>query len=418
MGRRARALAWTLLLLAGCSKGPAASPAQAEKPHVEADLSRISIADKAFVSLEIKSEKAERAEVQAHRSCTAYVMPRPEDSVTISAPVPGVISAARKSAFPVPGQKLTAGQGTLELQPVVAPLDAVQIAVLKRGVESEWKKAKEKVTVVENEVKRLRELVEQKLRGQPELEDAEARLAQAKEDINAASDKLKLFQSEKTTGLELPSLSITSPQTGTIVAVHVSPGQYVPAATPLVTVMNLDQPWLRVLVPEADLERLDHTKPLAVTLGADGKKSKKLSGTATRLALVPEVDRVKHTATVLYAFKPPPGATLAKDQLLTVRVPLHKAKTESIVPYSAIVFDAYGGSWVYLQKSKDDAKTHIFERRRVELGPSLGERVVVRPPLGESDRVVVTGAGMLFSREFHSPPVAKGAKTAEVDDDD
>lgn len=407
MGRRARALAWILLAFAGCNKGPAATTSPAEKPHVEADLSRTSISDKQYQSLEIKTQPAGHEEAQAERACTAFVTARPEDSVTIAAPVPGVINAARKTAFPVPGQKLSAGTKMLELQPVVSPLDEVQLAVLKRGFESEFKKAEEKVKVVASEVKRLKELVDQKLRGKPDLEDAEARLNQAKEDVSAAEYKLNLFQKDKKAGLELPALSIDSPQAGAIVAVHVSPGQYVPAATPLVSVMNLDQPWLRVLVPEADLERVDRTAPLALTLAGEGKTDKKLSVTATPVAVVPEVDRLKHTVTLLYSFKRPAGAALAKDQLLSVGVPLDKKKMETVVPYSAIVFDAYGGSWVYLHRFKEGDKTHIFERRRVELGPSLGERIVVRPPLEASDQVVVNGAGVLFSREFHSPPVAK-----------
>ncbi|MFO0964413.1 MAG: hypothetical protein U0793_02330 [Gemmataceae bacterium] len=307
MGRRARALAWILLAFAGCNKGPAATTSPAEKPHVEADLSRTSISDKQYQSLEIKTQPAGHEEAQAERACTAFVTARPEDSVTIAAPVPGVINAARKTAFPVPGQKLSAGTKMLELQPVVSPLDEVQLAVLKRGFESEFKKAEEKVKVVASEVKRLKELVDQKLRGKPDLEDAEARLNQAKEDVSAAEYKLNLFQKDKKAGLELPALSIDSPQAGAIVAVHVSPGQYVPAATPLV---QRDEPGPADMAACSCRRRTwtRRSDGAVAPTRRRGKTDKKLSVTATPVAVVPEVDRLKHTVTLLYSFKRPAGA--------------------------------------------------------------------------------------------------------------
>jgi multidrug efflux pump subunit AcrA (membrane-fusion protein) len=113
----------------------------------------------------------------------------------------------------------------------------------------------------------------------------------------------------------------------------------------------------------------------------------------------------------------PQRTTFAKDQMVTVYVPLGHKRVETVVPYSAFVFDAFGGAWIYLESTDAKAKTHRFERRRVEMGPVIGGEFVIRPGLTASDRVVVTGAGFLFSREFHSPPVGAGHKQ-DVDDDD
>ena len=109
---------------------------------------------------------------------------------------------------------------------------------------------------------------------------------------------------------------------------------------------------------------------------------------------------------------------LAKDQMVTVYVPLGTARKECVVPYSAVVFDAYGGAWIYLDKTAKEAETHLYERRRVELGPAVKEGIVVRPALGPQEKIVVEGAAALFSREFHKPPVGAGAAKSEVDDDD
>jgi len=167
---------------------------------------------------------------------------------------------------------------------------------------------------------------------------------------------------------------------------------------------------------------------------------------ATPLGLVPQVDPVRHTADLLYELSPyslaargqqtvhavgsvaapllgmapaglPQRTAFAKDQMVTVYVPLGVKRVETVVPYSAFVFDAFGGAWIYLERTEAKAKEHRFERRRVEMGPVIGGEFVIRPGLTSSDRVVVTGAGFLFSREFHSPPVAAGHKQ-DIDDDD
>jgi multidrug efflux pump subunit AcrA (membrane-fusion protein) len=94
----------------------------------------------------------------------------------------------------------------------------------------------------------------------------------------------------------------------------------------------------------------------------------------------------------------------AKDQMVDVLVPLGGKRQESVVPYTAVVYDSYGGSWVYLDRSKDGDKKHVFERRRVEVGATVDGGVVIGAGAQKGDRVVVEGVGVLFSREFHRPP--------------
>jgi multidrug efflux pump subunit AcrA (membrane-fusion protein) len=93
--------------------------------------------------------------------------------------------------------------------------------------------------------------------------------------------------------------------------------------------------------------------------------------------------------------------------MVSVLVPLDGKVRESVVPYSAVIYDAYGGVWIYLDRTVDRKGTHIYERRRVELGPALGDEVVVRPTLRPEDNVVIDGAAKLFSREFYKPPVPR-----------
>jgi len=71
-----------------------------------------------------------------------------------------------------------------------------------------------------------------------------------------------------------------------------------------------------------------------------------------------------------------------------------------------VIYDAYSGAWVYLDRGVDSKSgLHVFERRRVELGAAKGDDVVIRPALQSTDRIVVDGAAKLFSAEFFKGPV-------------
>jgi multidrug efflux pump subunit AcrA (membrane-fusion protein) len=122
------------------------------------------------------------------------------------------------------------------------------------------------------------------------------------------------------------------------------------------------------------------------------------------VALVPMVDVARRTADVIYDL--PSSARehglVARDQMVQVGVPVDGRRNESLIPYSAVVYDAHAGAWIYIDRSAGD-KGRVYERRRVDLGPMQGEDVAVRPPCKPDDRVVVEGAGLLFSREFYKP---------------
>src|SRR5262249_22753491 len=140
-------------------------------------------------------------------------------------------------------------------------------------------------------------------------------------------------------------------------------------------------------------------------------------------ARVPQIDTARHTADLIYQLSPyslevfrreallsatealQPGGGLvglrrlvhfpqrtefAKDQMVTVYIPLGQERTESVVPYSALVFDAFGGSWIYLDRTEAKAKDKEskFERRRVELGPLVEGGVVIWPSATAKEQVV------------------------------
>jgi hypothetical protein len=66
-----------------------------------------------------------------------------------------------------------------------------------------------------------------------------------------------------------------------------------------------------------------------------------------------------------------------------------------IVPRDAVVFHQ-GSAWVYVLEKEN------FERRRVDLGRTVNDQVVIEHGVTSSDRVAVTGAQQLLSAELNS----------------
>ncbi len=411
-------------LLTGCSQTPPPPAGRApEKPKVEGELAFTTLSKVDAAALKIKSEavqaKGEKVplpwvgEVQERLQLTGWIMAPQGNEVTITAPVAGYVRLPSKTdtALPIAGRTATAGQELFTMQPVLTPLEALQFAMLKRGVEGELKKAEADVKLAKVERKRTLDLFAQKIKQQQDVDLAEKKLQHAEEDLSVAKDKLERFKN--------PDVPIIAPRRGTVLTVSVSPGQYVPSAAPLVTIADLSTLWIRVQVPESDLPYVDRARGVQITRrngeGGEGKGNERFSFTAKPVALVPQVDTARHTADMIYELQPPKQGDVffAKDQMVTVLVPVGRQRAESVVPPSAIIYDAHGGAWVYVEDKKE-TKFHRYERRRVELGPTIDQGVVIRnvnqlgerePALKAGEFVVTEGAALLFSREFHKTPV-------------
>ncbi|HMF18931.1 MAG TPA: efflux RND transporter periplasmic adaptor subunit, partial [Gemmataceae bacterium] len=394
MKRSFQALAGLLLcslVLSGCGPSGNASNSHApEKPKVESDLPVITLNAEAYKSLRIVSEPIHTEKIQEFLQLTGWIMAPQGKEVTITAPVAGYVRLSDKlKRSPIRGENVDSGKELFNLEPVLSPVEEIQLKILKQGVESELKKTLSTYQNAEKELKRTKDLMKKGLSTQQELDQKQVRFDLAEEDLKAARKKQEFFQN--------PTRSILARQPGSVLQVHVSPGQYVAAAAPLVTIADLKQLWVRVPIPELDFPSVEAKKEVSVRLkgmnqtsGTDKNHRPAATFKAEPVAMVPQVDTVKHTVDVIYQLMPGPrGISFAKDQMVTVFVPLGKERVESVVPYSAVVFDAFGGSWIYLDRGADKGghKFH-FERRRVELGATVTikgkdgkamDRVVIRP---------------------------------------
>jgi RND family efflux transporter MFP subunit len=422
--RRRLIVPFLLLTLTSCDKpAPPASGSSGpapEKPRSESDLARTTLSDKDAKSLQMRSQPLTRTEVQQRLSLPGWIVVKQGNEVTLTAPVAGYVRAVEngdgsRKNYKEPlaaGVSITRGHKLFLIQPVLTPLEQIQLASLQRSVRNELNKAMASVLAARNEVNRIRGLKEQGLRGQQDLEQANARLKHAEEDEAAARFKLTLFNEGEQGGpAHAQPLTITAPHDATVLNVAVNPGQYVSASAPLITLADLSELWVRVPVPEADLPRVAQGQAATVVVAPPQSGPAKDLPPPLELPflyLVPQVDRSRHTADLVYRL-PAEGkkrGLMAKDQLVTVDVPLGERRKETLVPYDAVVFDAHAGAWVYLEVTPPESKTHVYERRRVELGPTIGKDVVLRRlEWKDGDRIVVHDVASLFGREFYKPPI-------------
>jgi multidrug efflux pump subunit AcrA (membrane-fusion protein) len=78
-----------------------------------------------------------------------------------------------------------------------------------------------------------------------------------------------------------------------------------------------------------------------------------------------------------------------------VKLTLQSEEKGLVIPWSAIAYDMYGGTWVYVRTAP-----HVFSRRRVEISRIMDDIVVIKRGIAENDPVVFTAVAELYGTEF------------------
>jgi multidrug efflux pump subunit AcrA (membrane-fusion protein) len=401
-------LLFLLVPLVGCGNTvKPASGTSPEKPKAEADLAFATISKKAYVSLEIKTKPIEIKEVNERLALTGWIMAKPGHEVTLTAPTSGYVNFLKSQHVPIAGEHVKVNQDLLQLDPVLSPVERIQVQSLKTTIESDLKKAEITFKTADSELMRTRELFMQvpPLKNKQDLELAQKAYDHAKEEIAAAKQKLTFFAT--------PSFNIRAPLPGTVLQLHAGPGQYVPASAPLITIIDLNPIWIRVPIQEFDLPRVDPKQSVSITwknpIQEPGDRPPFFQARPT--GRVAQVDPLKRTADLWYELEVTKDTQHAmtqlatKDLMVNVLLPIGKKEKAAVVPYSAIVFDTHGNAYVYLDRTADKATKHQFERRRIQIVCSTDEGLIVRSSLSDGELLVTNGAAALYSREFHKTPV-------------
>lgn len=242
----------------------------------------------------------------------------------------------------------------------------------------------------QRDVERLKPLYEQNAASQLDLDNAIAAYESAK--ANVAMSKADLAQAE----LELSYTELRSPIDGYISERHVDIGTLVGPGSKslLATIVESDE----VLV-DFSLTALDYLKSQQrnVTLGEkDANRSWQPYVTITladnsvysQKGIVdfaePQVDPQTGTFGVR-AELPNPERKLLPGQFTKVKLLLDVREDAVVVPSKAIITEK-GGSYIYVVRTDSTA-----EKRFIELGPEVDNKVVVERGLGPYETIITEG---------------------------
>jgi Cu(I)/Ag(I) efflux system membrane fusion protein/cobalt-zinc-cadmium efflux system membrane fusion protein len=209
-------------------------------------------------------------------------------------------------------------------------------------------------------------------------------------------------------GNAITDLPINSPASGYVIEKNILPNMYVQPDTKLYTLADLAQVWVVAQVFQNDAGRIKRGDPAEVTV--DAYPGAVFRGVVDYL--LPQLDAATRTLPVRLVF-PNPGLRLRPGMYVNVRLRLPLGR-QLVIP-AAAAFQSGSRSLVFLYRGDGN-----IEPRQVELGPQVGDELVVARGLAAGD-AIVTSANFLIDSEaqlqaaagaFVPPPPGAGAASA------
>jgi RND family efflux transporter MFP subunit len=388
-----------IFALVGCQQSELTGELNSESRTSAKAALRLS--EDAQTAIGLATQEVPLQPVQESIQTTGWLTLKPGNESVIKAAATGFVMPLAGEQQLGLGTTVAREQQIGSLQAVVSPHEEAQLIALKVEAEILIRQSLATLQAAEARYQRVKELAAEGIVSGKEEKQVKETLERAKAAYEEARDQLPFLPSEPfEQPLRVGVLAIESPMSGRVTQLNVRPGQFVVQGDPLWTVADWSSLWLRVPVFEGDLPRIDQTKPVRVTV--PGVESD-LDATPTGVPHSTEDGR--RTIDLFYELA---NADLAlrPGQALSVALPTGEAAARVVVPASAVVWDGTGSAWVYV---KED--TRSFRRKNVQIGPSLGESVVVERGLMEGQHVVTVGAEALYGEEFKS-------QTPLEDDDD
>lgn len=387
---------------AGCARAKddkAAPPAKVDKPQKEAEINTISLTPEAEQRLGVKAAPVEKRRVARARSLGGEAVVPPGLAVTVSAPMSGTLAVAG-DALPRPGAAVAKGQPLLTLS-LTSP-DRIRVAESKTNVaaarselDASVTKAKIDLDAAKIALERAEKLAKEQVGSAKQLDEARATASLAEASLAAATARRAALL--QTTAAEQGAggpITLDSPMAGVLSRLHVHPGQLVAAGAPLFEVARYETMWIRVPVYVGDVARIDLDKEGLV--GA-------LTGAADPAAIVakpitapPSASPTAATIDLFYEIANA-GGLVRPGQSVSATLPLRAEEESLVVPWSSIVHDIYGGTWVY-----ERLAPRKYARKRVAVRHVVAGVAALASGPKPGAEVVSEGAAEIFGTEFGS----------------
>lgn len=232
------------------------------------------------------------------------------------------------------------------------------------------------------ELARVRQLVDDKLVSQEQLDRAQAEFDQAQSAVNV----IQAIINKK---------SVRAPFSGVLGIRQADLGEFAQPGTPLVSLQSLHPLFVNFTLPEQQLGKIRNGQPVTVTSHAFEQEFR---GEIT--AISGDVDATSHNFQV-QATVDNPDEVLRPGMFAQLAVTVGEPEEFVTVPRTAISYTLYGDS-VYVVKSADDASSGnnsngnsgpnlVVEQRFVELGEEREGSVAILDGIAAGERVVTAG---------------------------
>lgn len=326
-------------------------------------------------TLEFGTAPAERRALRASVTVPATIRPRAGGEAIVAAPVSGRIEAG--PAVPGPGTRVRAG--TILARIVPRSEDVLDAAGLRAALVD----AEQRYGLAESERARVARLVDARALPARRLAEAEAALASASAERDAARQRWSRFEvlgGGGGTDTGDGSFAVRAPFDGVVTEARFSPGATVEANDVLVRIVDTARVHVSGAIPESSA-----IDPRSIVGGEIVCEDAPPIALGEPLAVGRVVDEATRTTDVRFALGGDDTA-LRIGQAVGLRLFVGSEVQETAVPETAIVDD--GGRPVVFVQTGGEA----FERRPVTLGTRSGGWVQVVAGIEPGERVVHRGA--------------------------
>lgn len=382
-------------------------PAMVEKVSVETNQTTVKLSESAEKRLGIIVVPVARTEVSRQRIYGGTILPPPDRVATIIAPVTGTvvgIGADTATGLPV-GSSISAGQAIVRFLPLTAsaasPMGAVergqlavsQVTLVRARIDANARvqSANVQLAAAKTALDRTEQLLKDKVGSQRAVDEARAVFELAEKALVAAKTERSALDKKTESGLDDSTpVQLVSPIPGVLQRISITSGQMVTSGQVLAEIVDLQVSWVKVPVTASEFDSV--SKERGAVVSALGMRQQSTSARGIWVPGSPTADAL--TSTIDMYFEVSQGAFRA-GQRVKVAVFTTDTGTLRTVPSKAVLYDIYGGAWVYTQ-----TEVRTYRRERVEiLYSSDGTAVLAHGPK-EGVSVVTDGAAELFGAEF------------------
>jgi cobalt-zinc-cadmium efflux system membrane fusion protein len=343
----------------------------------------------AQAAIGLETVRVEEREVPQLMAATGWLVVPAGHKTVVSAAATGFVTPSGRESFPL-GESVAQDQVLAKLQVLVSPQEQAQLVIAKEEADILIRQSQASLELAEAQLDRLSDTPAGAVAGTRllELQEVVARSRAAEQE---AREQLPFLPQEPyERGLSLKPIDIAAPLSGRLIQVHVAPRQLVVQGDPLWTIADWSRLWIRVPVYTSDLSRVKLGDPVQAML-----PDASLPVEARPVDVPQPTEPGKQTVPLLYEIDNTAG-NLRPGQAVAVSLPIGEQAAAVVIPQSAVLWDGFGNSSVYVRTSPES-----FERRGVELGQLLADGIGVRRGLHADDEVVTEGAEALYGEEFH-----------------